>query len=157
MGVSVDSGGRKGGRRSVDAELNLIPFIDLLSTCILFLLMTAVWVQVSKMSALSQPSGEALITHSEVSAINKAKEERDFDILVRPGGIEIKDEKKSLGQFDFAQFEAKIEELNSKLAAGAETPKVSLRAADDVVYEDVIVVLDMLFTRKWTNVTVGGI
>lgn len=156
MGVSIEQGG-KGRRRSVDAELNLIPFIDLLSVCILFLLMTAVWVQVSKMSALSQPSGEALITHSEVSSIHQAKEERDFDVLVRPGGIEIKDDNRSLGIFDFEKFEAKLDELNRKLAQGAETPKVSLRAADDVVYEDVIVVLDMLFTRKWTNVTVGGI
>ena len=115
MGVSVESGG-KGRRRSVDAELNLIPFIDLLSTCILFLLMTAVWVQVSKMSALSQPSGEALITHSEVSSINQAKEERDFDILVRTDGVEIKEDGRSLGIYDisrdFLRLEAKLAEFS---------------------------------------------
>src|ERR1700722_17138709 len=37
------SGGR---RRSLDAELNLVPFIDLLSMCICFLLMTAVWMEI---------------------------------------------------------------------------------------------------------------
>ncbi len=36
-----------GGRRSLDAEINLVPFIDLLSVCICFLLMTAVWIQLS--------------------------------------------------------------------------------------------------------------
>lgn len=34
------------GRRSLDAEINLVPFIDLLSVCICFLLMTAVWLQI---------------------------------------------------------------------------------------------------------------
>ena len=41
------SGSQHGGRRrSLDAEINLVPFIDLLSMCICFLLMTAVWLQI---------------------------------------------------------------------------------------------------------------
>ncbi len=44
MGVSVNQG--QGGKRSLDAELNLVPFIDLLSMCICFLLMTAVWLEI---------------------------------------------------------------------------------------------------------------
>src|SRR4051794_29040465 len=39
-------GGHSGRRRSLDAEINLVPFIDLLSMCICFLLMTAVWIQI---------------------------------------------------------------------------------------------------------------
>src|SRR5580704_7085614 len=35
------------GQRATDFELNLVPFIDLMSTCISFLLITAVWTQVS--------------------------------------------------------------------------------------------------------------
>ncbi len=156
MGVSVDSGGGRGGRKGVDVELNLVPFIDLLSVCILFLLMTAVWVQISKMSAFSQPSGEATISHSEVSSINQAKEERDYDFLIRPTGVEIKQDGKSLGQFDLAQLEGKLDELKAKTAADL-NPKISLRAADEVVYDDVIYVLDLVFTRNWTNITVGGL
>ncbi|MBY0470511.1 biopolymer transporter ExbD [bacterium] len=37
----------KGGKKSLEAEVNLVPFIDLLSMCICFLLITAVWVQTS--------------------------------------------------------------------------------------------------------------
>ncbi len=44
------SGSQHGGRRrSLDAEVNLVPFIDLLSMCICFLLMTAVWIQIGTM------------------------------------------------------------------------------------------------------------
>ena len=36
----------QGGRKS-NVDLNLVPFIDLMSVCIIFLLITAVWTQVS--------------------------------------------------------------------------------------------------------------
>lgn len=38
--------GESGGRQ-VNVEPNLVPFIDLMSVCIIFLLVTAVWTQVS--------------------------------------------------------------------------------------------------------------
>lgn len=42
--ASIDSGGGGGGgKKSVDQEIPLIPFIDLLFCCVMFLLMTAVW------------------------------------------------------------------------------------------------------------------
>jgi biopolymer transport protein TolR len=41
----IDSGGGKG--RSANFELNLVPFIDLMSVLITFLLISAVWTQVS--------------------------------------------------------------------------------------------------------------
>lgn len=53
-GVSTDSGA-KGGRKSVDQQINMIPFIDLLVSLIAFLLMTAVWVQSGALAA-QQPS-----------------------------------------------------------------------------------------------------
>lgn len=36
------------GRRALDATMNLVPFIDLLSCCIAFLLITAVWTAVAR-------------------------------------------------------------------------------------------------------------
>lgn len=41
----VDTGG--GGKRGSNFELNLVPFIDLMSVLITFLLISAVWTQVS--------------------------------------------------------------------------------------------------------------
>jgi len=55
-GVSVESGG-KGGRRSVDSEINMIPMIDLLVCAISFLLITAVWSHMSRMNADAQVPG----------------------------------------------------------------------------------------------------
>ena len=46
-------------KKHLDFELNLIPFIDLLSTCICFLLLTAVWVQVGAMNVKQAVGGQA--------------------------------------------------------------------------------------------------
>ena len=54
-GVSVGEG--KGGRRKLDTEINMIPMIDLLMVTISFLLITAVWVQSSRMDANAQVPG----------------------------------------------------------------------------------------------------
>jgi biopolymer transport protein TolR len=51
-GVSLEQGG--GGRkkkRALDATINVVPAIDLLSCCISFLLFTAVWTQISRLQA----------------------------------------------------------------------------------------------------------
>lgn len=48
--MSTGGAGGGGGKRSVNAELNLVPYIDLLSTLICFLLITAVWQQISALT-----------------------------------------------------------------------------------------------------------
>src|SRR3984885_14425406 len=55
-GVNVDSGG-KGGRKSLDSEINMIPMIDLLMVTISFLLITAVWTHMSRINADAQVPG----------------------------------------------------------------------------------------------------
>lgn len=58
MGVSIDTGGG-GGKRPLDAELNLVPFIDLLVCCICFLLITAVWTQLAQVEVSQKGKSSA--------------------------------------------------------------------------------------------------
>lgn len=56
--LSAEGGGRG---RNLQAHLNLVPFIDLLSTCITFLLATAVWTQNSTLlvdQSIQDPNAE---------------------------------------------------------------------------------------------------
>lgn len=55
-GVDVgDAGGRK---RATNSDINMVPFIDLLLTTIAFLLITAVWVTNSRITANAQVPGQ---------------------------------------------------------------------------------------------------
>jgi len=56
-GINVGGGGH-GGKKSVDSEIPLIPFIDLLLCCVMFLLVTAVWNQLARLDANQQQPGQ---------------------------------------------------------------------------------------------------
>ena len=46
-------------KKHMDFEINLIPFIDLLSVCICFLLLTAVWLQVGSLNVKQAIGGQS--------------------------------------------------------------------------------------------------
>jgi biopolymer transport protein TolR len=46
-------------KKNLDFEINLIPFIDLLSVCICFLLLTAVWVHVGALNVKQAVGGQS--------------------------------------------------------------------------------------------------
>jgi biopolymer transport protein ExbD len=58
MSVSVESGG-KSGKKSLNADLNLVPYIDLLTCMVAFLLITAVWTQLARLQAQQKGQGQA--------------------------------------------------------------------------------------------------
>src|SRR4026209_166870 len=53
MGAAVGTGD---GKKSVNVELNIVPFIDLMSCLTAFLLVTAVWVNIAQINI--QPKGK---------------------------------------------------------------------------------------------------
>jgi biopolymer transport protein ExbD len=55
-GIAV--GGGHGGKKNVDSEIPLIPFIDLLLCCVMFLLVTAVWNKLARINANQQQPGQ---------------------------------------------------------------------------------------------------
>src|SRR4051812_3112810 len=61
-GVSTEQGAN-GNKLEVD--LNLVPFIDLLSTLVLFLLLTVVWVQIAAIPASNDSKGRSEVSNSE--------------------------------------------------------------------------------------------
>src|SRR6187551_761998 len=68
MGVSLGSGDKK----SVDVEINVVPFIDLMSCLTAFLLVTAVWTQFAqipiKPKGLSRDSQKELTEDPPINA-----------------------------------------------------------------------------------------
>lgn len=63
-----------GSKKELNAELNLTPFIDLLSTCVCFLLITAVWIEIGTV--------EIKQSHGTEAAASK-KETYDLDVVYK--------------------------------------------------------------------------
>jgi biopolymer transport protein ExbD len=55
--MDLGSGSGRGSRRTLDASLNLVPFIDLMAVTIVFLIMTAVWTQLGRLQASTPAQG----------------------------------------------------------------------------------------------------
>lgn len=75
-----------GRRRSLDGEMNLVPFIDLLSMCICFLLMTAIWIEVGSISLRQLLGTEALDSNHPVELQVKLNGEHDYQLSVEQNG-----------------------------------------------------------------------
>jgi biopolymer transport protein ExbD len=67
--VSVSVGGPKGGKKDLNNDLMLTPFIDLLSTLVCFLLISAVWTQVANLD-IKQSHGTASGTPRQAAELD---------------------------------------------------------------------------------------
>src|SRR5882762_5034373 len=75
-----------GGGRKSSMDLNLTPFIDLMSVCIIFLLLTAVWTQVSMIQIGSSIYGKK---NTEEKSPPPPRAEIPFRLDVRKEGFRI--------------------------------------------------------------------
>src|ERR1700744_4629555 len=77
------SAGSKKGRRNTNFELNLVPFIDVLSTCICFLLVTTVFLNLGSFhvnQAIGSPSAKQDKKNGNVTVSFGSKGDIRFEI-----------------------------------------------------------------------------
>ncbi len=66
-GISAGGGNSKSDK--LNTELSLVPFIDLLSTLVLFLLLSAVWIQMGSLPTSVQSSGVSKTSDVDTSKV----------------------------------------------------------------------------------------
>lgn len=128
--------------RGINTDLNLVPFIDLLSTLVLFLLVSAVWMQVSVIPASTQKSGEATVSPTKVS------DDATVRIYLSPSAIEIL-WPQSLGSLTetLENSDGKFpwDALKASLEKNAPQMKTAYLSSDDKIpYGQVIQALDQI-------------
>ena len=131
----------KGGKRTMDAAVNLVPYIDLLMTIMTFLVMTAVWTQIAALEVQNQSGGPP-----------EQEQEKDPDapkpILVSIMEEKIQVQEEGADALDFPKgqedynFEGIFEELKRLKDARPERVEVKIKAEDKVGYEAIVKVID---------------
>ena len=166
-GVNVEGG--KGGRKSLDSEINMIPMIDLLMCMISFLLITAVWSTMSRINADAQvPSNnpDRPIEDKEpeptlhVSILNDSE---DFSLAWKKGGAvvsEVKVPKHPVMVGDGKNQQVRYPELATKIkseweANGAHKAGSDKRVDQAVLhcdnktpYKEVVAVIDSIYAPQ---------
>ncbi|HRI50769.1 MAG TPA: biopolymer transporter ExbD [Pseudomonadota bacterium] len=141
----------KGGRKPLDASINLVPFIDLLSCCISFLLITAVWVNLSQVpvrhgkdaaSSETQPPTPAVRLTLNISA--------DEYVLSRSTGESTRLATRE-GILDYEGLAAAMRQIKRELP---DEEGITVRSADGVLYEHLIKTIDVLRSERFSAVHV---
>lgn len=150
-GVSVDTGGGKKGKKALDATINLVPFIDLLSCCIAFLLITAVWTQISKLQVMSQGGQSDAPPPDDVKTVDIRLMITERGYTLTAGGIvEIP---KGTGGYDTKVLQEKLKAIKSSV--GDTQRNITVAAEDTVAFEDLVKVVDLCNAEGFPDVTVA--
>jgi biopolymer transport protein ExbD len=157
-GVDVGGGGR---RRAVAADINMIPFIDLLFVTIAFLLITAVWAQSKQLSSNAEVPGEEGPAPPRVQrTLEVSVRDATFELMWREGGTVMSTTslpRKPLtleGHVSYPDLTRQLASEWEKHAQaetdcqrGCQTTAI-MRTDDRLPFSEVIAVLDALSARK---------
>ena len=162
-GIPEQGGGGGHGRKkkALDAVINVVPAIDLLSCCISFLLFTAVWTQISRLQVQQLGTGapEPTVTEQQKTLmVTLAMGERGFNLATSAGAsLDIP----SLGRgpqgeirFDLKTLAEKLKQLKSDYP---DASAVTVSAEDTVSYGDLVQTIDACIGAGLGAVSVTGV
>jgi biopolymer transport protein ExbD len=127
--------GEGGGRKSVDTDLNLVPFIDVMSCLTAFLLITAVWTNVAGLDAGARGGERA-------GPPAGARDER-LAVLIQPDATWVARPGGSLRRLEARDW------VGLDLALGVhEGVLVEIAAEPGVAFQDIVTTMEVAQRRK---------
>ena len=146
-----------GSGRSVNTELNLVPFIDLMSVLITFLLATAVWSQISMIQlgsslyAKKQDTQTAPEPPPPMADIPLRIDVKDTFLRVVIGNDKFEIPKQS-GEYDFAKMRDKLNEIKKTYP---EKVDAVITIDDEVKYDYLIRGMDSILKSGFPSISVA--
>ena len=150
MGVSVDSGG---GGKSVDVDINLVPFIDLMSCLVAFLLVTAVWTNVAQMKVTPKGVGrdaeQQLPSEPPVNISVLVSSDSIWIGLTTGDRRQIKNEGDN---YNFVALEDVLNEYKNNSGIFTDRKDIEIAAEDGVMYQAVISAMDSAIAKGFPDI-----
>ena len=144
--ATIGTGGHGNGRKPVNMEVSLIPFIDLLLCCVMFLLATSVWNSVAVMRAdlgVDGPSG------NRTDALTLQMGRAGFVLSSTLGDSPLTLPARADGP-DYASLSERLEQ---RQRLEARTLPVQFSPDDDVNTEELVATLDVLSAAGYAQVS----
>ena len=146
MAISIEGGGR-GRRKEVNGELLLVPYIDLLTCMIAFLLITAVWTQIARLEVQQRGQGEAEGGDPPPTKIA---------VLVHPDGfaLVVNQDQRPLpqrgGDFDYPALETELKGLKKSYP---DKTDVQVLSEDAIEFATLIKTMDAALAAGFPNIS----
>ena len=148
MGVSVESGG-KSGKKPLNADLNLVPYIDLLTCMVAFLLITAVWSQLARLEAHQKGQGQA----GEDTPPEKVFK---LVVLVNDSGFNLvadQDQQPIPKKGDSYDYEKLGDELKKIKDTHADKTDIQVASDDTIKFEVLVKTMDAALTARFPDIS----
>jgi biopolymer transport protein TolR len=146
MSVSIEGGNRK-GRKDVNAELLLVPYIDLLTCMIAFLLITAVWTQIARVEVRQRGQGETSTGDPPETKIAVLVHQDGFSVMVnqdqRP--LPRKD-----GVLDYAALTSELTHIKKSYPDKLD---VQVLSADAIEFDSLIKTMDAAMASGFPDIS----
>ena len=148
MGVAVETGG-KGGKKAVNADLNLVPYIDLLTCMVAFLLITAVWSQLARLEAHQKGQGQA----GEETPPDKIVK---LVVVVNSEGFNLvadQDQQPIPKKGESYDFEKLADELKKIKDGHPDKTDIQVASEDTIKFETLVRTMDAAMTARFPDVS----
>lgn len=149
-GVNLPEGG---GKRTLDFELNLVPFIDLLSCCISFLLITAAWTQLARLETIQKVEAAGAAGGTPEDKIQLVVFDWGYELLP-PGQTESCAIKKQNGAYDHKFLRRELQRMRTERPA---MTIAAVAAEDKLDFIEVVGVMDICVDLGLINVSLGQV
>jgi len=146
MAVSID-GGRGSGKRSLSAELNLVPYIDLLTCMVAFLLITAVWTQLATLRVGGERGTAPVDATDDPFRVAVVVHEDGFNLIV---GNDQKPLPPKAGDLDYATL---ARELAAVKRSHPDHDDVQVIATDRIVFDKLVRTMDASLSAGFADLS----
>jgi biopolymer transport protein ExbD len=172
--AGIDVGGGHGNKRSVNQEIPLIPFIDFLLCLVSFLLITAVWTQMSRINADARVPGpprpdDELKEQTKTKTLHvEMRGEEKFQLVWKEGNtvvdtinVDRKPVKLGSGEdYSYPDLGERIKtewerEGAHKADSDFKRDQAVLHTDNDTQFQDIIAVIDAIYTPQ-RDVKIGA-
>ena len=157
-GAMPEGGGRKRRRKSLDATINVVPAIDLLSCCISFLLFTAVWTQIARLQAQQFGTPADPVAEPQKSLTVTLTLSASGYTLATSAGASVEMPALGKGADGQPRYDARAlaERLKQLRQDYPDQSSVTVAAEDAVLYQELIRAIDACVGAGLSSVSVTG-
>jgi biopolymer transport protein ExbD len=146
MAVSVEGGGSaRGGRKAVNADLLLVPYIDLLTCMVAFLLITAVWTQLARLEVQQKGQGEeGVVDNTPQTKIAVLVHQDGFALIVDRDQLPVP------GAHDFTALTNQLKDLKK---AHPDKTNIEVLSEDAIKFDLLVQTMDAAMTSGFPDIS----
>jgi len=148
MGVSIQTGGG-GGKKPLNADLNLVPYIDLLTCMVAFLLITAVWTQLARLQASQKGQGQAgeeVPPEQQVNIVVVVNQD-GYNLVVGQDQTPIP---KKGDQYDVEKLGGELKKVKD---AHPDKNDVKVASEDQIKFDTLVRTMDTVLTARFPHIS----